>query len=78
MQSRKATKRRGPKKPDWEVLDFFIRVWMEFGALVQIVHFHQSNTGGVVYPADDRGVITRRQVCDDRRFPSVSGRVAAV
>ena len=40
-----------------------------FGVLIQIVHFHQSNTGGVVYAPHDRGVVTRWQVCDDRRFP---------
>ena len=27
--------------------------------LIQIVHFHQSNSGGVVYAAHDRGVVTR-------------------
>src|SRR6266487_70853 len=51
---------------------------MEFGLLMQIVYFYQSNSGHVVYTANDRGVVTRRQVCDDRRFSSVSGYVAAV
>ena len=37
----------------------------EVGVLIQIVNFHQGNTGGVVYAAHDRGVATRWQVCDD-------------
>ena len=50
---------------------------MEVGGLIQIVHFHQTNTGGLIYATHDRGVITWRQVCDDRGFPSISGYVAA-
>src|SRR5947207_2740031 len=45
---------------------------------MQIVHFYETNPGRVVYAAHNRGVVTRRQVCDDRRFSSVSGRVATV
>ena len=52
------------------------RIELAVGA--KIVHFHQSNSGHVVYTAHDRGVVTRRQVCDDRRLPSVTGSVAAV
>ena len=37
--------------------------------LIQIVHFHESNSGGVVYAAHDRGVVTWWQVCDDCRLP---------
>ena len=33
---------------------------------MQIVHFHKSNAGGVVYTAHDRGVVTWWQVCDNR------------
>ena len=50
---------------------------IELGVGAKIVHFHQSNSGGVVYTTHDRGVVTRWQVCDDRRLPSVAGRVAA-
>ena len=46
--------------------------------LMQVVHFHERNSGGVVYPAHDRGVITWGQVCDDRRFSRVPRGVAAV
>src|SRR5204863_302320 len=42
------------------------------------VHFHQSNTGSVVYTADDCGVVTWRQLCDNRRLPSVARSVAAI
>src|SRR5215208_3252955 len=48
---------------------------MKLGA--EIVHFAESNSSGVVYAAHDCGVITCRQLCYDRRFPSVSGGVAA-
>src|SRR6266545_3993199 len=43
----------------------------------KIVHFHESNSGGVVYATQDRGVVARWQVCDDRRFPPIAGYVAA-
>ena len=33
--------------------------------LIQIVHFRQSDSGGVVQTAYDRGVVTRRQIRDD-------------
>ena len=46
--------------------------------LIQIVHFHESNSGHVVYTTQNRGVVTHWQLCDDRRFPSVTRRVAAV
>src|SRR5438552_1224558 len=45
---------------------------------MQVVHFHERNSGGVVYPAHDRGVITCWQICDDRRFAWVPRSVAAV
>src|SRR6266446_9312284 len=45
---------------------------------MQIVHFHQSNSGGAVYTTHDRGVVARWQVRNDRRFARVSGSVAAV
>src|SRR5205814_4173992 len=44
----------------------------------EIVHFYQSNSAHVVHTTHDRGVITCRQLSNDRRFPSISGRVAAV
>ena len=34
--------------------------------LVDYVHFHESNSGHVVYTADNRGVVARWQVCNDR------------
>src|SRR5215813_197479 len=46
--------------------------------LMQIVHFHQSNSGGVVYASHDCGVVARWEVCNDRRLPSVRRRIAAV
>ena len=49
----------------------------EFG-LIQVVHFHEPNSGGVVYPTHDGGVVTRWEVCDDRRFARVRRSVAAV
>src|SRR5436190_4452465 len=44
---------------------------------MQIVHFHQSNSGGVTYAAHDRGVVACWQVCYDRRFSCVTRGVAA-
>src|SRR6266403_676606 len=46
--------------------------------LMQVVHFHERNSSGVVYPTHDGGVVTRWEVCDDRRFPRVRRSVAAV
>src|SRR5437660_49543 len=45
---------------------------------MQIVHFHQSNSGGAVYTTHDRGVVACRKVCYDRRFSSVTRCVTAV
>src|SRR6266436_6324775 len=45
---------------------------------MQIVHFHESNSRGAVYTAYDSRVVTRWQICNNRRFPSVSRRVTAV
>src|SRR5881628_2837623 len=45
---------------------------------MQVVHFHERNSRGVVYPAYDRGVIAGWKVCDDRRFARISWSVAAV
>ena len=33
------------------------KVWK--GVLIQIVHFHEADAGGVVYAPHDRGVVTR-------------------
>src|SRR5947207_936201 len=44
----------------------------------QIVHFHQSNSGCVAYTAHDSRVVACWQVCDNRRFPSVTRCVTAV
>jgi len=43
--------------------------------LTQIVHFHETNAGGVVHATHDRGVVARWQLCDDRRL-GWSGRSA--
>ena len=51
------------------------RIELAVGA--KIVHFRESNAGGVVYTAYDRGVVTCWQLCDDCRFPSVARSVAA-
>src|SRR5205807_6165695 len=45
---------------------------------MKIVHFHQSNSGGAVYPAHDRRVVASRKLCDNRRFPSITRCVTAV
>src|SRR5437660_7875559 len=45
---------------------------------MQIVHFHQSNASGAVYTAHNGRVVARWQICNNRRFPSVSRRVTAV
>ncbi len=42
--------------------------------LIQIVHFYESNAGGIVYATHDRGVVTRWQLCDDCRLPPVCRR----
>ncbi len=43
----------------------------------QIVHFDQANSGGIVYTAHDRGVVTWWQLRDDRRLIWVAGCMAA-
>src|SRR6266545_4299218 len=45
---------------------------------MQVVHFHQRNSSGDAYPAYDGGVVTRWQVCDNRRFPRIPRSVTAV
>ena len=42
----------------------------------QIVHLDQSNSSGAVYATQDRGVVARLQVCNDRRFARLSRSVA--
>src|SRR5882724_2808820 len=51
---------------------------MEAGVLIQIVHFHQTNTGGLIHATHDRGVVTWWQCCDNRRLPWVCWSIAAV
>src|SRR6266516_5220647 len=51
--------------------------YSEFG-LMQVVDFHERNSSGVVYPTQDGGVVTRREGCDDCRFPRVPRSVAAI
>src|ERR1700747_2363511 len=45
---------------------------------VEIVHFHESNSGGVVYAAHDGCVIARLQVCNNRRLACRSWSVATI
>src|SRR5881397_1180189 len=45
---------------------------------MQVVHFHQSNSGGAVYTTHDGRVVARWKLCDNRRFPSVTRCVTAV
>ena len=46
--------------------------------LIQIVHFDQSNSNGVVYTAHDRGVVARLQVRNNRLLACRSRSMAAV
>src|SRR6476661_1423320 len=46
--------------------------------LLQVVNFHESNAIGVVYTAHDGGVVTRRQVCNDRRLEWIRWSMTAV
>src|SRR6266478_2273059 len=46
--------------------------------LMQIVYFHQGNSGGGIYTAHDGGVVTRGQDPNDRRFPPVSRSQTAI
>src|SRR5438045_1983511 len=45
---------------------------------MQVVHFYERDSRGVVYPADNGGVVTRSEVRDDRRFTGVPRGVSAV
>src|SRR5438876_1021240 len=45
---------------------------------MQIVHFDESDSNGVVYPAYDRGVVTCWQVSNDRRFSRIPRSVTAI
>ena len=56
---------------------FFIAVWMEFGSLMQIVRFYQSDSGDNVFAAHNPRIVTWWQVCNNRRLPCVPWSVAA-
>src|SRR4051794_21522490 len=45
---------------------------------MQVVHLYQPDAGGVVYAADDGGVITGWKIGDNRRFARVRWSVAAI
>ena len=47
-------------------------------ARAKIVHFHEGNSGGVVYAAYYRGVVARWQSSNYRRLLAALGSVAAV
>src|SRR6266480_7446875 len=69
-----------------EIAEFARKIWIVNALrcdglqhlLIQIVHLYEGNTGHVVHSTYDRGVVTRRQICDDRRLPTVARSVAAV
>ena len=69
-----------------EIAEFARKIWIVNALrcdglqhlLIQIVHFHECNSGHVVHATHDRGVVTPRQICDDRRLPTVARSVAAV
>jgi hypothetical protein len=46
--------------------------------LIQVVYFNQSSSSGVAYTAQDRCVIARLQISDNRRLACRSRSVAAV
>ena len=46
--------------------------------IADLVHFHESNAGGVVHTTHDRGVITRLQRRNDRRLAWLSRSMPAV
>src|SRR6266550_9397828 len=46
--------------------------------LIQIVYLNQSNSSGVVYTVDNRGVVARLQISNDRRLACRSRDMAAV
>src|SRR5882724_12499534 len=46
--------------------------------LIQIVYLNQSNSSGVVYTVDNRGVVARLQISNDRRLACRSRSAAAV
>src|SRR5262245_53640811 len=45
---------------------------------MQVVHLDERNSGGAVHPSHDCGVVTRREVGDNRRFARVRWGVAAI
>ena len=61
-----------------KVLFSLIRDIRAIRGSVQVVHFHERNSSGVIYPTHDGGVVTRWKVCDDRRFVRIRWSVAAV
>src|SRR5204862_454000 len=69
-----------------EIAEFARKIWIVNALrcdglqhlLIQIVPFHECNSGHVVNSTRDRHVITYRQVFYDRRFTSVSGCMASV
>src|SRR6266567_2759884 len=46
--------------------------------LIQIVYLNQSNSSGVVYTVDNRGVVARLQISNDRRLACRSRSAATV
>src|SRR5437667_120088 len=54
--------------------------WLAFekSILMQIVRFHQTNSGGAVYAVHNRGVVAGWQVCDDCGFSHIPRGVTSV
>src|SRR5438874_9334718 len=51
---------------------------IEASVSAKIVHFHETNSGHVVYATHNRGVVAWWQICKDRRFEWIRWSVAAV
>src|ERR1051326_9528832 len=52
--------------------------WLFEHSITQVIYFHESNSGHVIYTAHDGGVVTCGQVSNDCRLPWVPRNVAAV
>src|SRR5437763_598972 len=59
-------------------LGLLILPFIELVSGAKIVHFYQCNSGGVAYTADDRCVVARLQVRNNRRLACFSRSVATV
>ena len=51
---------------------------IELASAAKVVHLHETNSGHVIYATHNRGVVPRRQVCNDRRLEWIRRSMAAV